>query len=281
MKKATKVWLIIATVLFLIGTMIIVGDLVMVKFDFSKIGTTKYETNTYDIQEDYKNIKIVTNTANVTLVPSEDGKDMVVCEEEKSMKHLVEVKDDTLFIQMEDTRKWYEHIGVNFGISKITVYLSKEIYDTLSIKTSTGKVSVENVSADSLDITVSTGKVQVTDVTCKGDIKIEASTGKVIITNSKSKNVISKGSTGDLTLKNVLATEKFSIQRSTGNVKLEKSDALEIYIKTSTGNVTGTLLSEKIFITKTNTGDIKVPESVTGGRCEIKTNTGDIKLTCN
>ncbi len=239
MKRGTKVWLIIAAILFLLGTMIIVGDFIMVKFDFAKIATTKYVTNTYEIQENYKNIKIVTNTANVALVPSKDAKDTVVCKEEENVKHLVEVKDDTLVIKVIDTRKWYEHIGINFGTSKITLYLSKDIYDALSIKTSTGKVSVENLSADTLDITVSTGNIRVTDVVCKGDMKMKV---------------------------------------STGDIKLDKSDAAEIFIKTSTGNVTGTLLTEKVFITQTSTGNIKVPKSIKGGRCEITTSTGNIKI---
>ena len=65
---------------------------------------------------------------------------------------------------------------------------------------------------------------------------------------------------------------------STGDIKLDKSDAAEIFIKTSTGNVTGTLLTEKVFITQTSTGNIKVPKSIKGGRCEITTSTGNIKI---
>ena len=39
-----------------------------------------------------------------------------------------------------------------------------------------------------------------------------------------------------------------------------------------------TLLICSIFIAKTNTGDVKVPETTSGGKCEIKTSTGDIKI---
>ena len=48
---------------------------------------------------------------------------------------------------------------------------------------------------------------------------------------------------------------------------------------TDTGDVKGSLLSEKIFIPTTDTGDVDVPKTVTGGRCEITTDTGDIKIT--
>lgn len=79
-------------------------------------------------------------------------------------------------------------------------------------------------------------------------------------------------------MNHVIATEDLSIERSTGDVILEGIDAGEIDVKTSTGDVTGTLLSEKVFITETNTGRVKVPKTVTGGKCEIKTSTGDILI---
>ena len=37
-------------------------------------------------------------------------------------------------------------------------------------------------------------------------------------------------------------------------------------------------LTEKIFIAKTDTGEIKVPETTSGGKCKITTDTGDIKI---
>ena len=52
-----------------------------------------------------------------------------------------------------------------------------------------------------------------------------------------------------------------------------------MYVTTSTGEVTGSLRSEKVFITRSDTGRQDVPKSVTGGRCEITTDTGDIEIT--
>ena len=52
----------------------------------------------------------------------------------------------------------------------------------------------------------------------------------------------------------------------------------ELKIITSTGDIEGTLLSDKVFIVKSSTGDIHVPSSITGGRCEITTSTGNIEV---
>lgn len=87
-----------------------------------------------------------------------------------------------------------------------------------------------------------------------------------------------KSKTGTILLKNVVASNCFCIENNIGDVRFENSDAAQISVKTSTGDVTGTLLSEKVFITETSTGTIRVPKTITGGKCEITTSTGNIKI---
>ncbi len=278
MSKGAKIWLIIAFSLVLLGCIIFGSVMTMFKWDFTKLSTVKYETNNYDINENYKDISIETDTADIVFMPTEGLKTSVACREQKNMKHSVAVKDDTLVIEVVDTRKWYEYIGINFGATEITVYIPQGEYGRLSVNGSTGNISVEHISADVLDLSVSTGRITVSDANCRGDVKINVSTGKTNLTDVKCKNLTSSGSTGDISLKNVIAAETFSIERSTGDIKLDGCDAAEIFIETNTGDVRGTLLSEKVFITDTDTGSIKVPNSVTGGRCEITTDTGNIKI---
>jgi DUF4097 and DUF4098 domain-containing protein YvlB len=73
--------------------------------------------------------------------------------------------------------------------------------------------------------------------------------------------------------------DKICINRSTGNVFLGSSDAVEIVIHTTTGDVDGVLLTEKVFVVSTKAGIVDVPESMSGGRCEVHTTTGDIGFT--
>ena len=139
--------------------------------------------------------------------------------------------------------------------------------------------TMSDASIGSLAVTVTTGKVSISNVVCAGDVRIDVTTGKALLSNMSCNGLTSNGSTGDITLDSLIASERISIERSTGDVKFNASDAAEIYVKTDTCKVSGTLLSEKIFITRTDTGDIDVPKSVTGGRCEITTDTGDIRIT--
>ena len=109
-------------------------------------------------------------------------------------------------------------------------------------------------------------------------MSVKVSTGKATLSDVTCREFISEGSTGSLTLKNVVASGKINVKRSTGDVKFDSSDAAEIAVKTSTGDVTGTLKSEMIFFADTRTGDVDVPRTTTGGKCEISTTTGDIEI---
>jgi len=316
----SKVLIIIAISLLLIGSIVFCGVMVNLNWDFTKLSTDKYQANDYNISEAYKNISIITNTADVTVVPSSSQKSQVSCLENEKAKHTVEVKDGTLVIKINDNRKWYDHIDIFTKTPKITLSIPQGEYGTLSvkldtgdvnlpkdfnfksvdivsstgdvsslasttdytkIKTSTGDISVEGISAKALELSSSTGDITANNIRLDEDFKTKVSTGKVTLTDITCKNVISNGDTGNILLNNVIAKEKFVIERTTGDVKLDKSDAGEIYIETDTGDVTGTLLNEKIFIVKTDTGRIDLPKTVNGGRCEITTDTGDISIKIN
>ena len=318
MKKTTKIWLMIAACLILIGCTLFGGVMAMLNWDFMKLSNGRQETNEYRIPESYQNISIVTDTANVVFVPSDDPIASVICHEDSNRKHSVTVENGTLVIQINDTRKWYEYIGFHFGTQKITLSLPRGQYGALSvktdtgdveiakdftfenvdisgstgavvnyasamenirIKTSTGSITMDNVSAKKLSLSVSTGKITAANVNCEGDVSIRVSTGKTNLTNITGKNVMSEGSTGDISLKNVVATETLSIERSTGDIRLEGCDAAEISIETDTGDVVGSLLTNKVFIAETDTGRVDVPKTTTGGKCEIETDTGNIKIT--
>lgn len=315
MRTRTRVWLIIAASLILIGGALFSGVMATLDWDFTKLATVKYETNTYEISEAFDNISMNTDTADIVFMPSDDRTCRVECNEEENARHSVTVEDGTLTVELIDDRAVYNFIGLNFGSPKITVYLPKTEYSsliinedtgdvempkdftfndvdislstgdvdfnasackTIKIKTDTGDICMENSSAGVLDLSVSTGKVTVSGVTCEGDVKVSVSTGKTELADIKCKRVISSGNTGDISLDNVVAAEKFSIERSTGDVRFEKSDAAEIFVETDTGYVTGTLLTDKVFLVNTDTGRVKVPKTTSGGKCEIITDTGDI-----
>ena len=317
MKKATKVWLITAAALVLAGCILFAGVMSVLGWDFKRLSTVRYETNLTEVSEAFSEISVTTETADVTFLLSDDGKCSVECYEAENAVHSVRAADGVLTIELNDQRSWQDHIGVYFGSPAITVRLPRAEYDalrvsqstgkvtvpevfsfgradisagtgsvsfsaaareTVKIRTSTGDICVENTAVGGLDLSAVTGRVTVSDVKCAGDAVIGVSTGEVCLTDAACRSLVSSGTTGDILLERVAAAEKLSIERSTGNVRFDGSDAAELFIRTNTGNVAGSLLTDKIFLTQTDTGDVEVPQTAAGGKCEIRTDTGEIKM---
>lgn len=276
MHRKTKIRLTFASVLVLAGCILFVGGMAMANWDFTKLNTHPCETNTHTVQDNFTSISIQSKLADVHFVPSEECK--VVCYEMQKVKHSVSVEEKTLIIKAIDERKWQDHIGITLSVPKITVYLPSKAYEALMIQGDTGDINVGSTSCDTINLSVSTGKISLSEAVCAGDVTIQVSTGDVALANVTCKNLFSTGNTGDFSLKNVVAHKNLSIERSTGDIKLEACDAAELHIKTNTGDIKGNLLSEKIFIIKTNTGKVDVPTTTSGGICEITSNTGDIVL---
>jgi hypothetical protein len=319
MRTSVKVCIIVAASLMLLGALAFGVALALGGLNVVKFGGVEYVEREYLIDYEFENISIKDKTAEIEILPSKDSKARVVCQESRGLGYTVSANaEDTLEIELVDSRKWYEHISLfSIGESGITLYLPEGEYGKLTVlsstgdvdipekfsfesidislstgdvecyasakglikvKTSTGEIHVENVVASDLDLSVSTGKVSVVSAECSGNVTLKVSTGKANLAGVDCKSFSSTGDTGDLALKDVVAGELFRIERSTGKVSFENCDAAEIYVTTDTGDVRGSFLSDKVFIVETDTGNIDVPKSTTGGRCEIKTDTGDIEI---
>ena len=307
--------LIIAGCIIIIGIVLFVCIMGYLKWDFSALSLFKSVMREYEITDPYKNISIKTETADVTLLPSSDGKTKVTSIAHEKLSYSVFVEGETLVITLNDTRAWYEKI--NTRGSTLTVYLPADEYGALvidlstgdteisdafsfgsvdvsastgdvecfasvsggvNIGVSTGDILVEGASVGSLTITASTGDVEVKSLNCLGNVSITVSTGDVELTQASLENLVSVGSTGDIKLVSVAASQGFNLERSTGNVIFNGCDANDIFVKTTTGSVKGSFLTEKIIFASTGTGRVDVPESTIGGKCKVETSTGDIIL---
>ena len=315
MMKATKKWLIAASALVVLGLLLFVLTMCFAGWDFKKLETEKYVTETHEPKDAFENIRIRADIADITFLPSEDGNCRVVCYEREGAGYAVSVKDGTLNISAPRERKW--HIGVAFDSDRITVYLPGTEYASLAIEnetgditipggfrfadmnlsvstgevkseaeagdvritSNTGSICVENIAVGSLNLSTSTGKVTVKNLTCAGDLKVGVSVGKIDLTDITCKNMSSTGSTGDVSLCNVVASETLLVVRSTGDITFRDCDASEVYAQASTGYIEGNFLTDKTFLAKSDTGSIDVPQTATGGKCELITRTGHIRIT--
>ena len=259
MKKSVKTKLCLAASFVLSGLLLFVGVMTALGWDFKKLQTVEYETKQYKITETVQSLSIKGSTGNVMILPTQEAAARVVCYEKTGVSNSVSVQDGVLTIEEAETKKWYQFLSISFEKPTVTVYLPQGEYGCISIKMSTGDISLQNLAANEVSLGLSTGDIELRGVSCH--------------------NFKAKTSTGDIELYNVLASQKMSIETSTGDVELHGCDGAELDITTSTGSVEGSLLSSKEFFVETSTGKVDVPKGTTGGKCTIHTSTGDVEIT--
>ena len=298
MSRTAKIWLIIAGICVILGPALIIGATAAAGGG-NLFNAQKYETVTHEIGSTFDQIAVDTDITDVTIATANEKQCRVECSEPEKMKHTAEVENGTLVIRSSDSRQWYEHLFSFASHSpKVVIYLPQSAYASLQIDTHTGDVTIPSgFTFDTLTVNNNTGDVECSASVTKtltvkedtgdislscpnaGELDITASTGDIDVTSAKVKGTVSvKSSTGDITLTDTVAEKNYQIESSTGDVGFKGCDAADIKVKTSTGDVTGTLLSDKIFVTDTSTGNVKVPQTSSGGRCEISTSTGDILI---
>ena len=294
MKKST---IIIASILCVVGLLVSACGVMAIGFDFSKLNTEKYNERIYDVNEDFENIVMETDVTDVHLLISDRADTYVKSYEIANGNLSVYVKNGTLYIR-ETEREWYQNIDFSFGNEeRFEIYLDRDTYKTLNVDTDTGDVNIPGGFVfDEIDIETDTGNVGVwanaKNISISSDtgdisvayidataIALETDTGKIKTWDVNVKDRFNiETDTGDVFLSHTELEGKLSAITETGDVNFSLSDAGSIYVRTSTGDVRGTLLSQKVFTTYTATGKVRVPNSNSGGSCEIKTSTGDINI---
>ena len=317
MKTSTKIWLIAGAALLLLGLILCAVALGGKGWQLSALGGGGLGTQTVELDGGVRSISVCTDTEDIAFLPSETGRCAVLFREPEQVKCSALLQDGILTIRTEQAGSWLDRLGA-FEMPSISVYLPEGAYEGLyieehtgdvripaefrfteveitastgdvdcrasvlgrgSITLSTGDISVAETSARSLNLAVTTGKVEVRGLSCEGDLAVSVSTGKTDLTNVSCRNLSSVGSSGDITMENVLASGKMDLERSTGDVRLDRCDAAELDIRTDTGDVSGSLRSEKVFLVRSDTGRVRVPETVAGGKCKITTDTGDVTIS--
>lgn len=237
----------------------------------------RLEEHTYEITSDFADINIAVDTADVWIYHTEEGKATVVCNVHEKLASEVFVVDGVLTVKIQDTRYWYEKIGIHFESPKVAIYLPEEEYGKLYQKSATGGAVISGgLSFESIDVSVRTGNAFCW-ASAKGMIRLGVTTGEIRLGAESAQSVELKATTGDISLWGVVA-EEISVSGTTGDVMMEACDGENITISLTTGDVECSFLTQKVVSAKSTTGKVSVPDAASGSSCKITTTTGNIEV---
>lgn len=159
------------------------------------------------------------------------------------------------------------------------INLKAPVTEKVEIVLSTGNANIETTTKN-MEVETSTGQINIKNSNVAETMHLKASTGKISLEDSHAKNLNLVTSTGDMYLSNVIIEEHIEAEASTGGIKFVDSDAATITIKTTTGDVDLVLLSGKIYSISSTTGHVSYPDpDPAGGLCKVTTTTGHINIS--
>lgn len=318
MKRSVKAACITASAITGVGLGLCFLGLLAGGLSFSSLFSQKFSTRTILVEQDFSNIRMETDISNVRFLLTDDEACTIVCQEDPNLPFSAAVEDGTLTIEEHDNRKWFHHIGIHWRTPAVEVYLPKADYGALfsdgstgdlqipeglsfesaqietttgdvnfcaqvaqqlSVHCDTGDISLSAIEANSLDLKTTTGDIRIQSLQVQDALRISTDTGDIQITDVTCQSLNAKSTTGEQTYKGVAAAGEARMESDTGNIELDGFDAATVSAETTTGDITGTILSEKIFLAQTVTGDVEVPRSTQGGTCELTSTTGDIEIS--
>ena len=153
------------------------------------------------------------------------------------------------------------------------------VAETITVETTTGDINLTRVTGSSLDAHAGTGDVELVDSSITGQITAEVTTGEMTLTRVTCDGLDTQTTSGRIELTDTTATGHIRAKTNSGAIRLVRADAATLSLKTTSGSVTGSLRTAKVFYTHTTSGSVNVPRSTEGGLCEVETTSGDIRLT--
>lgn len=150
---------------------------------------------------------------------------------------------------------------------------------SLSMSSTSGSLYASGVETGSVSMAGTSGNVSLESVKASGELYVHTTSGDVRMKDVGCRTLEAESTSGNKALTDVVAQDAFRVTSTSGDLQLTRCDAGSLNIQATSGEVSGSLLTEKIFITHTASGDVNVPVGRSGGDCEIETTSGDIRIS--
>lgn len=293
-----KTLLVVGLVFTIIGGIVFSVAMTVNHWDFSVLSSHVAQRRVVEIadQEEINSItsvKVEFSTADVAIVYHDDEKITVdgfdlAKRNGKVVEELsVKVAEGQLVLSFEKKNHSMFQIG-SWGKRTVTVKLPRHMVVDLSVKVSTGDVSIgekgQAIAFNNVSVKTSTGDVIINGNVQCSDLSITNSTGETYVNGTLTANkIIRNADTGDMIINAKITAQSIKVTNSTGDVICSAYiTANLIDVETSTGDITLKLLGNKNDYSYTydiSTGDSNISAFISGAKqIKVVASTGDASI---
>lgn len=278
MNKVKKIFLISAAGMIVAGLIIAIVSMAFVKFDFTQLDTQDWQTNTYEIEEEFENIEIHGSETDVKLLPATDGVCKVVCTENDTIYNEIEVTENTLSIIRVDKSKKHVFVSVEFEQPETTVYLPEQVYVKLLIENSSGDIEIpEGFIFEEATVENTSGKITFyADV--NGILSAKSSSGGVRVGNNTIGSLSAVASSGAASVRTATVKEDVSVETSSGIILIEELACAKLRVKNSSGSINLSDVKAEELEGENSSGEIRCNNVMVAGDMKLSNTSGGMEL---
>lgn len=315
MKRNTKIVLISACALIVLGTAICACAFAAVDFDIHMLSTPEDSTREWHLEAvpsgEIERIRVNALADNIRVRRS--GTDEIIVTYYTSQYGGYELENENGELTLEyaalKDRKWYEYLTVDFSGShsdknsiEIDIpadydgevwieaatgsveLVNLKLNGTLSSKSTTGSMTLCDVQAVSVEASVTTGEVELETVVTSGDISVSFKAGGARLENVISEGeVTARGTTGDIDMY-IVEAESITAECTTGSINGYSVCSGSTALKATTGDININMrgsAEDYTVSTDVTAGDAEVDDAIRANgekRVTAATATGSIHI---
>ncbi|HLR40510.1 MAG TPA: DUF4097 family beta strand repeat-containing protein [Virgibacillus sp.] len=186
----------LAIVLLIVG---VAGSI----FTFKAANKTEDVTEEKVINDDFNNIEVTANEAEVEILPTSDSQAKVELSGKNSNYRLsTGVEGSTLKVDVAYKQKKLFNFDFTLASLSLKVYLPEKEYNSLQIESGNGRVRVDDLQAKVIHVKTDNGQIKLNHIG-SSEVTAEADNGTIDMENVTATNVKVKADNGKIKLKDV------------------------------------------------------------------------------
>lgn len=189
-------------------------------------------------REQFEYVEIDTTNADIQIHVT-DSRPYVELVNKQKYDLQVEVKGKSLDIEVDEP--WFNWFSFDFSFRspQLNVYLPKEMYETVEVKTKNGRINVSELEVNELTTETHNGRIVLKDVKST-TIYMESHNGKILLENIAGK-IVGETHNGDIVITKDSIDQPMELTTHNGDVTLEtkkETENVTYQFKTHNGDVT-------------------------------------------
>ncbi|MGI6105303.1 MAG: DUF4097 family beta strand repeat-containing protein [Raoultibacter sp.] len=279
MKKATKIVLIIATALVVVGGAMSFGALAAVQFNFKALSTSSDLVNQSYVSErgDYQSIKINGLGENYSIIRGAGEAVEVDYYSSDALEYTFNDEGDTLIIEEKNhPRFMFFNFDTSFYDRNVVIKVPASFTGDIEVGGANSNISVQGIEARSLVVQTAGGDVSVEDMKLAGACSIDCTSGSVKFTSLSVHSLTVNGMSSDVAGKGILAEDKVECAVASGYISLRDAQANAAVLSAASGDINVESLRSSSAIINTMSGSI-TSSALAAEQIEMKAASGDIR----